>query len=279
MVIDRVALADFLRRRRAALQPEDVGLTSGPRRRTGGLRREEVAGLAHMSTDYYTRLEQQRGPQPSEQMIASIAQGLHLTLQERDHLFALAGHATPSRGGISEHVSPGMLRIFDRLGDTPAEVVTELGETLRQTHPAIALTGDLTRFTGPSRSIGYRWFTDPATRALYDPRDHEFLGRMFASGLRQFATLRGARSRAATLAEQLLHESEEFRSVWDLHEVGVRPRETKRYVHPQVGALTLSCQTLLDEEHGHRLLVYTASPGTTSHEKLQLLTVFGAARV
>ncbi len=279
MVIDRPALADFLRRRRASLQPEDVGLTSGPRRRTGGLRREEVAGLSHMSTDYYTRLEQQRGPQPSEQMIASIAQGLHLTLEERDHLFTLAGHASPPRGGISDHISPGMLRIFDRLGDTPAEVVTELGETLRQTQPAIALTGDLTRFTGPSRSIGYRWFTDPATRALYDPRDHEFLGRMFASGLRQFTALRGPDSRAAALAEQLLHESDVFRSVWALHEIGVRPRDTKRYVHPQVGALTLSCQTLLDEEQGHRLLVYTANPGTASYEKLQLLTVLGAAQV
>jgi len=279
MVIDRTALADFLRLRRASLQPEDVGLTTGPRRRTGGLRREEVAGLSHMSTDYYTRLEQQRGPQPSEQMVASIAQGLHLTIEERDHLFRLAGHTPPPRGGISEHISPGMLRIFDRLGDTPAEIVTELGETLRQTPPAIALTGDLTRYSGPSRSIGYRWFTDPTTRALYDPRDHDFLGRMFASGLRQFSTVRGPSSRAAALADQLLRESDEFRRVWDLHEVGVRPRDVKRYVHPEVGALALSCQTLLDEEQGHRLLVYTASPGTESHEKLQLLTVLGAAQV
>jgi len=279
MVIDRTALADFLRLRRASLQPEDVGLTTGPRRRTGGLRREEVAGLSRMSTDYYTRLEQQRGPQPSEQMVASIAQGLHLTIEERDHLFRLAGHTPPPRGGISEHISPGMLRIFDRLGDTPAEIVTELGETLRQTPPAIALTGDLTRYSGPSRSIGYRWFTDPTTRALYDPRDHDFLGRMFASGLRQFSTVRGPSSRAAALADQLLRESDEFRRVWDLHEVGVRPRDVKRYVHPQVGALALSCQTLLDEEQGHRLLVYTASPGTESHEKLQLLTVLGGAPV
>lgn len=276
MVIDRAALAEFLRRRRASLQPEDVGLAAGPRRRTDGLRREEVAGLSHMSTDYYTRLEQQRGPQPSEQMIASIAQGLHLALDERDHLFRLAGHTPPPRGGISEHISPGMMRIFDRLEDTPAEIVTELGETLRQTHPARALTGDLTRYTGPSRSIGYRWFTDPTTRALYDPRDHDFLGRMFASGLRQFATIRGSGSRAAALAAQLLDESEEFQRVWELHEIGVRPRDTKRYVHPHVGALTLSCQTLLDEEQGHRLLVYTASPGSESQEKLTLLTMIGA---
>src|SRR5689334_13835441 len=95
--IDRAGLAAFLRGRRTALQPEDVGLPRGLRRRTDGLRREEVAALCHMSADYYTRLEQERGPQPSEQMIASIAQGLHLSPLERDHLFRLAGHEPPTR--------------------------------------------------------------------------------------------------------------------------------------------------------------------------------------
>lgn len=132
-MIDRSGLADFLVRRRGVLQPEDVGLPRGQRRRTSGLRREEVAALCHMSADYYSRLEQERGPHPSEQMIAAIAQGLHLSRDERDHLFRLAGHTPPSRGTTTDHISPGMLRIFDRLGDTPAEIVTELGETLRQT--------------------------------------------------------------------------------------------------------------------------------------------------
>src|SRR6187402_3607303 len=103
MPTDRTALAEFLRQRRAALQPEDVGLPRGQRRRTTGLRREEVASLSFMSTDYYARLEQERGPQPSEQMVAAIAQGLHLSLDERDHLFRLAGHTPPSRGASSEH--------------------------------------------------------------------------------------------------------------------------------------------------------------------------------
>ncbi|HEU0165329.1 MAG TPA: helix-turn-helix transcriptional regulator, partial [Thermomicrobiales bacterium] len=85
--MDRAQLADFLRRRREALQPEDVGLAKGRRRRTVGLRREEAAALCGMSVDYLTRLEQERGPQPSEQMLASISSGLHLSLEERDHLF------------------------------------------------------------------------------------------------------------------------------------------------------------------------------------------------
>ncbi len=276
MVIDRTGLAEFLRRRRESLQPEDVGLPRGQRRRTSGLRREEVASLCHMSTDYYSRLERERGPQPSEQMIASIAQGLHLSLDERDHLFRLAGHNPPPRGAVSEHIGPGLLRIFDRLHDTPAEIVTELGETLRQTALGVALTGDLTTYSGPARSIGYRWFTDPATRRLYAPDDHPFLTRMFASGLRHVATLRGPGSRAAHLAELLVAQSEEFREVWNDHEVGVRPHEVKHFVHPELGALELTCQTLLDPNQSHSLLVYTAIPGSESHGKLQLLSATGA---
>jgi len=275
MPIDRAALADFLRRRREALQPEDVGLPRGPRRRTDGLRREEVAALAFMSTDYYSRIEQERGPQPSEQMIAAIAQGLHLSLDERDHLFHLAGHPAPSRGADSEHVSPGMLRILDRLHDTPAEIVTELGETLRQTPLGVALTGDASRWTGPWRSLGYRWFMNPEWRGLYPEEDHEFLARLWASGLREISGLRGPGSRAAEYVDLLLAESPEFREVWDRQEVGLHPKDGKRFVHPEVGVLELSCQTLLDPDQSHRLLVYTAVPGSPSAEKLQLLSVVG----
>ncbi|OLT53310.1 helix-turn-helix transcriptional regulator [Cellulosimicrobium sp. CUA-896] len=277
-MIDRAGLAEFLRSRRRALQPEDVGLPRGQRRRTAGLRREEVAALCHMSTDYYARLERERGPHPSAQMVASIAQGLHLGLDERDHLFRLAGHQPPPRGAVSDHVSPGLLRILDRLTDTAAEVVTELGETLRQTSLSVALTGDATRHVGPARSVGFRWFTEPATRALYPPDDHERMSRVYASHLRQVVTLRGPGSRAARLADVALARSEELRRLWDTHEVGHRlqPEATKRFLHPDVGALELHCQTLVDPEQSHLLLVYTAVPGSESYEKLQLLSVVGA---
>lgn len=275
-MIDRTGLAGFLRNRRAVLQPEDVGLPRGPRRRTDGLRREEVAALCHMSADYYSRLERERGPQPSPQMLVSIAQGLHLSLDERDHLFRLAGHNPPTRGVISEHISPGLLRVLDRLNDTPAEIVTELGETLRQSPMGIALTGDQTRYTGPARSIGYRWFTDPAARQLYAPEEHVFLTRMYAAGLREIVTLRGPGSRAAELADLLLDCSAEFRRVWEDHEIGIRPRDTKHFIHPEVGALELNCQRLVDPGQAHALLVYTAVPGSESHDKLRMLSVIGA---
>lgn len=183
--------------------------------------------------------------------------------------------STTSAPAASDHVSPGLLRIFDRLQDTPAEIVTELGETLRQTPVGRALVGDLTRHRGPSRSIGYRWFTDPGARRLYPPEDHEFYSRMYVSGLRAVATRRGPRSRAARLAD-LLADHDEFRGLWERHEVGIAPREVKRYAHPEVGLLELNCQVLNDPVQAHSLLVYTADPGSPSHEKLQLLTVLAA---
>ncbi|MGH1549402.1 helix-turn-helix transcriptional regulator [Leifsonia poae] len=274
-MIDRTGLADFLRTRRELLQPKDVGLPRGARRRTSGLRREEVAALAHMSVDYYSRLERERGPQPSEQMLASIAQGLHLSHAERDHLFRLAGHTPPAQGVESEHVSPGLLRVLDRLDDTPAEIVTELGETLRQSRMGVALTGDTASLRGPERSLGVRWFTDPASRRLYAPSEHDFLSRMFASGLREIATARGPESRAAALADYLSERSAEFRTLWAAHEVGLRPKEVKHFMHPEVGELELHCQQLVDPGHAHSLLVYTAIPGSESAEKLRLLSVIG----
>ena len=276
MVIDRPGVAQFLRNRREALQPEDVGLPRGRRRRTEGLRREEVAALCHMSTDYYARLERGTGPQPSEQMIASIAQGLHLSVAERDHLFRLTGHQPPARGTSNEHISPGLLRILDRLEDTPAEIVTELGETLRQTPLGVALTGDTANLAGPARSIGYRWFADLSSRQLYAPQDHAFLSRLWVAGLREVIGRRGRPSRAAQLADDLLGRSEEFRTLWELLEVGLRPPEVKHFVHPELGTLELTCQTLIDPDQSHSLLVYTAVPGTESHDKLQLLSVLGA---
>ena len=229
-----------------------------------------------MSTDYYSRLERGTGPQPSEQMMASIAQGLHLSLDERDHVFRLAGHNPPSRGASGEHVGPGLLRILDRLEDTPAEIITELGETLRQTPLSIALTGDGAERRGPARSLGYRWFTDPATRTPYPTDEQAVLSRVYAAGLRELVTLRGNDSRAQRLADRLLPRSAEFAALWAEHEVGIRPPELKRFHHPEVGGLELHCQTLLDPDQSHRLLVYTAVPGSDSHAKLQLLAVIGA---
>ena len=225
-----------------------------------------------MSTDYYARLERERGPQPSEQMIASIAQGLHLSLDERDHLFRLAGHNPPARGAASEHISPGLLRILDRLNDTPAEIVTELGETLRQTPLGVALTGDTTRYTGPARSLGVPVVHRPrrprartrrrSTRSSpgCSPRGCARSSRSGARtpGLRTSPTCSSRRARSSAACGTSTRSASGRATV-------------KRFIHPEVGALELNCQSLLDPDQSHRLLVYTAVPGSESHEKLQLL--------
>ncbi|MGP4085981.1 helix-turn-helix transcriptional regulator [Streptomyces sp. KR55] len=274
--MDRAELAAFLRARREALQPEDVGLPRGRRRRTGGLRREEVAALCDMSVDYYTRIEQPRGPIPSEQMLAAIARGLHLSLEERDHLFQLAGHAVPRRVRRGDHINPGMMRILDRLEDTPAQVVNHLGETLKQTRMAVALLGDQTAFTGRARSLHYRWFTDPASRLMIPERDHSVQSRLLVADLYGAYVRDGSDSRTADLVDALQAASPDFAALWREHPVLGPYCAPKRFQHPKLGALELHCQTLVDPDQSQRLLVFTAAPGTESHTSLQLLSVLGS---
>jgi transcriptional regulator with XRE-family HTH domain len=270
--MDRVLLADFLRARREVLQPEDVGLPRGQRRRTGGLRREEVAALAGMSADYYSRIEQQRGPAPSERMLVALARAMRLNLSERDHLFTLGGIAAPRRIVRDDHVGPTMMRIVAGLSDVPAIVLSRFGEALLQTPPAVALLGDFTRYSGLSRYLVYRWFTgDPQVRGLYPVEDHPLRGRVFAAEIRDAYTA-DPTGRAGEIVAALLETSPEFAEIWRLHEVGVtHHHDLKRYLHPELGELELYSEMLIDPEQCQQLLVFTATPGSPSHHKLQLL--------
>lgn len=269
--MDQGQLADFLRSLREALTPQDVGLPQGPRRRTTGLRREEVAALATISTDYYCRMEQRRAPQPSKEVVASLARALRLSVDERDHLFRLAGHNAPARTVIGEHVSPATMRILDRLQDTPAQVVSALGEALVQTPAARALLGDQTSYQGFARSVVYRWFTDDNARAMYPEDDHLGIAQCFVAGTRVAYVRDGAGSRAAQYVDALLSCSAEFAELWKQHDVAHRHELTKRILHPKLGLLELQCQALLDPVQLHSLLVFTAEPGSPSHTKLAAL--------
>lgn len=277
--MDREALAVFLRRHRERLRPEDVGLPEGARRRVPGLRREDVAQLALMSTDYYTRLEQQRGPQPSVQLLASLARALRLTSDERDYLYRVAGHAVPDRIGSSHHVAPALQRVFDRLSDTPALIISSLGETLVQNPLAAALLGDNVGLTGLDRYGPYRWFMRPAqARAHYPQDDHARNSRAQVSGLRAALGAMGRNSPAGTLVAELLRHSAEFRELWDRQEVAQRFADHKTLIHPEVGAIEVDCQVLFTEDRGQALLVLTASPRSEDEEKLRLLGVLGGQR-
>lgn len=269
--MEQAQFAEFLRIRRQALTPHDVGLPTGPRRRTAGLRREEVAALAMISTDYYSRMEQQRGSQPSAEVVSALARALRLSLDERDHLFRLAGHNAPARTSVSDHVSPAMMRILDRLQDTPAQAMSALGETLVQTPAARALLGDETRHEGMARSVLYRWFTDPQSRRIYPDEDHAAIGRSYVAAARLGYVRDGPGSRAARIVEHLLDCSLEFAACWKQHDVQLPHELSKRVVHPTLGVLDLHCQVLHDIAQLHTLLVFTAEPGTASHAKLAAL--------
>lgn len=277
--MDRAELADFLRSRRQALQPEDVGLPRGHRRRTGGLRREEVAILSEVSSDYYARIEQTRGPVPSEQILAAIARGLHLTIDERDHVFRLAGHEVPRRVRRSDHMNAGMMRVLDRLEGTPAQVENILGITLKQTRLAAALLGDQTSHVGLDRSRIYRWFTDPAERALMFEEDHAHHGRTLTALLSAALATTGSDSLAGELVRTLRKRSEEFESIWGTHPIVGPTCEPKRLKHPDVGTMELYGQTLLDPDQSQTLVIFTTAPGTESHEKLAMLSMLGPGRL
>lgn len=131
----RDQLADFLRRRRKAVRPRDAGITEGPRRRTAGLRREEVAMLAGVSVDYVVRLEQGRSSQPSTQLLGALARALRLSDDERDHLFYLAGHRPPPAEGVAQLARAGLLRMLDLLGDTRPSCCPTWGRPSPRTGP------------------------------------------------------------------------------------------------------------------------------------------------
>ena len=276
--MDRAALASFLFRRREAQRPGDVGLPNGARRRTPGLRREEVASLAGMSTDYYTRLEQRRGPHPSAQLLTALSRALRLTADERDHLFRIAGQSAPTSMDAATHVAPALLRVLDRLDDTPAMILSCLGEALVQNRMAVALLGDRSGHTGLARSEVYRWFTDPAERLIYPVDDRDRQSRAQVANLRAAYGVLGAKSAAGELVRALQRESDEFAELWQRHEVATRFTDHKTLLHPELGPIELDCQVLFTEDRSQALLVLTAAPGTEGHAKLELLSVLGHER-
>lgn len=276
-MIDRQGLAAFLRRRRELLRPADVGVAEGVRRRTPGLRREEVAQLAGMSTDYYSRIEQSRGPNPSEPIIAALARALRLDLDERDYLYRLAGMVPPPRRP-GRFISPGLLRIADRLTDIPVVIATDLEVVLWQNPLAAALTGPATAAGGVRASVIWQWFTDPGVRSLFPERDWPLHSAAHVAGLRATSSRRGGDSDVRELIRLLRETSDEFRGLWDVHDAGVRRLNRKTFLVPQVGPLQLICEEVLTSETDVRMRTFFPAEGTGAREKLELLAVIGTQR-
>ncbi|MEU3983720.1 helix-turn-helix transcriptional regulator [Streptomyces sp. NPDC026672] len=268
-------LGRFLRARRDALRPADVGLVPGGRRRATGLRRSEVALLADVSVDYYERLEQARNAHPSEALVGSLARALRLSVDERDHLYRLAGYTPPARGTGGGYVDPAMMFLLDALTTVPAHVTDDLHTVLAQNALSRALVGPWAAGDDRAGNVTWRWFTDPASRALNVAGEHEAIGRGYAADLRASIARRGEDATAARLVTELLAASGEFAHYWD--DMAVEPlRSTRKHmIHPQAGSLDVQCDVVLSNATGHRMVIFRPQPGSTTAESFAFLGVLG----
>ena len=259
-MVNRPELAAFLRARRARVSPQDAGLPAIGRRRTPGLRRQEVAQLAGMSVDYYIRLEQGRGPHPSRQVLSALARALMLTADERDYLFRMAGEAPPQQARPSREITPGIRHLLDSMPTTPAYVVDAAYNILAWNQLATHFIGDLAGH--PDRNM-IRWmFRRPPADSIW--ADEHVLGftRSTVADLRAGYARYPGDPGIESLVTEMLALSPQFAEMWAAHEVEARGPMLKRVRHPQAGPLEFECQVLHIAETGQRLIVYCAAPGS-----------------
>jgi transcriptional regulator with XRE-family HTH domain len=273
--VDKHELGAFLRSRRERLRPEDVGLPSGARRRTPGLRREEVAVLAHISTEYYVRLEQGRAPRPSGEVLAGIAAALRLTAAESDHLHVLAGTA-PSRAGLHRRdVRPSILALLERLPQTAAIVTSAVFEVLAWNDLAAALLGDFGAVAPEDRNLARKAFLGPERpdAALYRISDVARFRQHVVMELRSTLARYPSDPGVTGLVEELRDGSPEFARLWERHDVHAGPTLAKTFRHPAVGEITLDCDALKLTDRDQHLVLYTAPPGSRDADALALLNM------
>jgi transcriptional regulator with XRE-family HTH domain len=275
--MDKRELGAFLRSRRERLRPEDVGLPSGPRRRTPGLRREEIAVLAHISTEYYVRLEQGRAPRPSGEVLAGIAGALRLTDAESDHLHVLAGTAPVRTGLHRRDVRPSILALLERLPLTAGFVTSAVFEVLAWNDLAAALMEDFGKLTPEDRNLARRAFLGPAP--LYGISDAAEFRHHVVLELRATLARYPADPAVTGLIEELRDGSPAFARLWERHDVQAAPTLTKTFRHPVVGEVTVDCDSLALTDRDQRLVLYSAPSGSRSAEALALLNVLGTESI
>ncbi|MET7718190.1 helix-turn-helix transcriptional regulator [Streptomyces sp. NPDC005407] len=258
---DGTPLGEFLRARREALKPQDVGLPEHGRRRVPGLRREEVAMLAGVSSDYYMRLEQGRETSPSTQVIDAVAAALHLDEEATDHLRRLTRAPQERRSLPAGHdrISPQLLQLLDSWPDTPAFVLGPALDVLAQNVLATALHSGFERFDNLARMV----FLDPAGRAFY--QDWEKAAHACVAEIRAAYGHDPDSPRITEVVETLCVKSPEFTELWARHDVKGKTRQAKNLKHPQVGDLEIQFSAFTVNEAPHQqLVVYQAEPASTT---------------
>jgi transcriptional regulator with XRE-family HTH domain len=275
--VNQYELGVFLRARRAELSPSDVDLPEGGRqRRVAGLRREEVAQLAAISIDYYTRLEQGR-IQPSAPVLASLARVLRLTDDQRAYMSELVGAPTRSRRRTKQKVKPYLKRILSHI-DAPAIVMTPIHDVLAWNPLAAALMVDFGEVPERERNFVYLLFTDPRLRSLYP--EWEELARAVVSYLRMDAARKPDDPRLAELVGDLSVRDAQFRQWWAGTTVATKRRGSRRYTHPIVGEIVLEWDALTsDAEPDQQIVVYVPETGSRSEAAVRELAVWASKHI
>ena len=261
-------LGAFLRARRARVTPDDVNLGAHARRRrrVPGLRREEVASLAGVSPDYYTRLEQGRERHPSAEVLAALAEALQLTGDAHDHLFRLAGAAVTTVAASSSEVDPALVALMDAWPDNPALIYDLAYEVVASNAMADALFGGWPH----SRNLLDVVFGDPGARTFYV--DWTEVAADAVAGFRFNHGRHPADPRVRAVLARMLAESAEFTDLWNGHDVRGKTLSQKRFHHPDVGRITLTMQAFdVRSRPGQELVVYHAEAGSPSADALSLL--------
>lgn len=275
--MSRQELADFLRRRREELRPEDVPaeatLPPGQRaRRTPGLRREEVAALAQVSVSYYERLEQARAPRPSPQVLSALATALQLTEAERDYLARLAGQVLPAENdGAQEHVPEDAQQLLDRLDSIPAYIVNDRLDIVAWNAAVAALITDFSRLTPDERNltrISTRFRDSLCTGA---PGSETDFSQQAAAQLRAASTRYPTDNVLAELINEFATRDPDFASSWRNHAVRPMPSVRKNLHHPTLGELEIDRYTLSLPGSGFSVVMYTAEAGSPSAAALKSL--------
>lgn len=262
-------LSDFLRSRRARLTPADAGLPTRGRRRVAGLRREEVAQLAGVSTDYYVRLEQGRGVNASSQVLDAVARALQLTPAEVDHLYALARPNDRHVGTTSASVRRSLQVMLDSM-DSPA-LIADFSTAVLATN---ALGRAVFLFEGQERERAWYFFLDPESRSLFPNWEEDAL--TMVSELRVRAAQRPDNARLTALIGELCIKSFEFSELWARHPVREKSSGLKVLDHPLVGRLELAYDRMSLPDIDAAVYAYTADPGSETADRLALLASWAA---
>jgi transcriptional regulator with XRE-family HTH domain len=267
----RNELADFLRRRRESIRPEDVGLPNGGRRRTPGLRREEVAQLAGVGTTWYTWLEQGRDVRASLEVFEALARALKLTAAERTHLILLGrGEEAPPIKPPAERISPTIRRLVASLGSNPAFVIGMRWDYLAWNPAACALFGDFGQIPRPARNHLWQLFMNPARRELF--ADWPEGSRLAVAKFRADSARHLGDPGFEELISALKHSSQDFCRAWKRHEVAHQGQGRKEIRHPVAGTMLFEHAVFHPADFPEqRLILYSPVAGTDTAAKLQRL--------